>query len=61
MKFENPSIKSSSLGNKTEDASDTFLKELEAEAKFYKIRGVINGLDEILENRRRKAIRQAIL
>ena len=44
-----------------EDASDTFLKELEAEAKFYKIRGVINGLDEILENRRRKAIRQAIL
>ena len=38
-----------------EDASDTFLKELEAEAKFYKIRGVINQLGDILENRRRKA------
>ena len=38
-----------------EDASDAFLKELEAEAKFYKIRGMVNKLDEILENRRRKA------
>ena len=38
-----------------EDASDTFLKELEAEAKFYKIRGMRNELEEILENRRRKA------
>ena len=38
-----------------EDASDAFLKELEAEAKFYKIRGMINELDGILENRRRKA------
>ena len=38
-----------------EDASDTFLKELEAEAKFYKIRGIINELDLISENRNRKA------
>ena len=38
-----------------EDASDTYLKELEAEAKFYKIRGMRNELEEILEKRRRKA------
>jgi len=38
-----------------EDASDTFLKELEAEAKFYKIRGMRDELEEILEKRRRKA------
>ena len=39
-----------------EDASDTFLKELQSEAKYYKIRGVFNQLDEILEDRRRKAV-----
>jgi len=44
-----------------EDANDTFLKELKAEAKFYKIRGVLNQLDEILEDRRRKADRAKFL
>jgi len=40
-----------------EDANDTFLKELEAEAKFYKIRGAINQLNEIIVDRGRKAVR----
>ena len=44
-----------------DDANDTFLKELKAEAKFYKIMEVFNQLYKILEDRRQKADRAKFL